>query len=291
MILSLTGFGSATQTFNQKLIRIDIKAINSRQADIRFRMPIRYAALEMPFRKSILQHVRRGKIDVTINTDSGEGDDDYTLNLPLFKSYYQQISAELENINAPKEELAQGILRIYNVVKPNTQEISEEEQEAIHSCLINALDELKSYRATEGKSIFDDLNKCSTNITELLTRIETHEGERTKRIRDRIKKNMGELLNDVDFDRNRIEQEMIYYLEKLDISEEKVRLLQHCQYFQKTLQSKEQEKGKSLNFISQEIGREINTLGSKANDYQIQHLVIQMKEDLEKIKEQLPNVV
>ena len=291
MILSLTGFGTASKTFNQKVIKIDIKAINSKQVDIRFRMPIRYSALEMPLRKLIIKQAKRGKFDITIVTDSGEGDDDYKLNLPLFKSYYSQLRDQLEELDAPKEELSQGILRIYNVIKPNTQEVDDDEIECVEVCLKEALDSLKDYRMAEGASIFADLTQSSENIKSLLSGIGEYEEGRVPRIKERIQKNLKEMLNDVDFDRNRIEQEIIYYIEKLDISEEKVRLLQHCDYFKKTLHSDHEEKGKSLNFISQEIGREINTLGSKANDYQIQHIVIRMKEELEKIKEQLPNVV
>lgn len=287
----MTGFGAAKAYFNEKEISIEIKAINSKTGDIRFRMPHRYSALEITLRRLVQQHAHRGKIDVTISTLSGEADDEYEINLPLFKSYYQSLQQTLSDLDAQDGNLASGILKIYNVVRPNTSSIADDEMEAIVTCTNAALDKLKDFRKEEGSAMKSDFALRCTNINEKIDLLAEFEEARTTAQREKLHKNLTDNVTDVEYDKNRFEQEIIYYLEKFDLTEEKVRLRQHCEFFMETLTNSDEVKGKSLAFISQEMGREINTLGSKANHHQIQRIVVAMKDELEKIKEQLANVV
>ena len=291
MILSMTGYGESTVHHENKRIKVEIKAINSKMGDIRFKMPARYNSLEVKFRRILQDHAHRGKFDVSITTQSDASDDEYAINLPLFKSYYKSLNEVLNELDAKESNLAAGILKIYNVVKPNSESITETEENQITSCLMEALQNLKSFRLEEGQALFSDFEFRCKSINDQIDLIAPLEEKRTQNLKSRLLKNLELVDSESDIDRNRFEQEIVYYLEKLDLTEEKVRLKQHCQFFIKTLTSDQAVKGKSLAFISQEMGREINTMGSKANDHQIQHIVVHMKEELEKIKEQLANVV
>jgi uncharacterized protein (TIGR00255 family) len=287
----MTGYGSASTFFDEKEIRVEIKTINSKLGDMRFRMPQRYGALEVKMRRNILESAYRGKFEVNIISQSESSDDDYEINLPLFRSYYKSISDTLSELNATESNLASGILKIYNVVKANDAAVSSEEEKAIMLCLQEALTTLELFRLDEGRMMELDFRLRCKNILQKIDDLEPFEKQRSIDIRARLMKSFEDLGKNMDIDKNRFEQELVYYFDKLDITEEKVRLIQHCQYFLSQLDHDDAAKGKSLAFISQEMGREINTLGSKANDHQIQHIVVQMKEELEKIKEQLANVV
>ena len=291
MILSMTGFGEATVHHQNKEIRFEVKAINSKMGDIRFKMPHRYSSLEIKFRRMIQELAFRGKFDVTVSTQSEAADDEYQINLPLFKSYYKSLNQTLSELDAQESNLAAGILKIYNVVKPNNSAISNQEEEILTKGLAKALDVLKKFRLNEGSALQADFDLRCKSISSNIDLIEPLEEARTKNLKERLFKNVELVGKEVDVDKNRFEQEVVYYLEKFDLTEEKVRLRQHCEFFTKTLKNSEFVKGKSLAFISQEMGREINTIGSKANDHRIQHIVVHMKEELEKIKEQLANVV
>ncbi len=291
MVLSMTGYGAATSFFGSKEIRLEIKAINSKMGDMRFRIPYRYGALEVKLRRIILDSAHRGKFEVNITTLSDANDDEYEINLPLFRNYYMSLRETLKDLNASEDDLASAILKINNVVKRNDNVISEEEEQVVLECLHKALKTLEDFRRSEGKTLEDDFNLRSQNILDNISHFEPLEAKRSEHMRARLIKSFQGIGKEIELDKNRFEQELVYYFEKLDITEEKVRLKQHCEYFLKTLASPDPVKGKSLAFISQEMGREINTLGSKANDHQIQHVVVRMKEELEKIKEQLANVV
>mgnify|MGYP003870126523 CR=1 FL=1 len=291
MILSMTGFGAASTFYENKEIKIEVKSINSKAGDIRFRMPHRYSALEIRLRRIVQEMAHRGKIEVNITTQSDAADDEYEINIPLFKSYYQSLNNVLTDIDAQDANLAAGILKIYNVVRPNNQSIPDTEESALINCMREALDALKVYRLDEGQAMEADFKSNANNISSKIDEIEPHENQRIIDQRNRLKKSFADIGNDIDLDKNRFEQELTYYLEKFDLNEEKVRLKQHCDYFIQTLAKPDEVKGKSLAFISQEMGREINTIGSKANNHHIQHIVVSMKEELEKIKEQLANVI
>ena len=291
MLLSMTGFGRANLTFDKKEILCEVKAINSKIVDIRMKTPQRFSGMEHKIRKTISSSVQRGKVDLLIHVDSGEEGDDFEINSSLFKYYYTGIKDILNELGAQDDQMVNGILRIQNVIKSNMAEISDEEQSEVNQCLEAALSNLQKSRQTEGSSIAKDMSQRIAKISALLEQTQPFEAERMTKLRERLEKKLTDLKSDPDVDKNRFEQELIYYMEKLDISEEKQRLAQHCTYFNEVMTNAVTAKGKTLNFISQEIGREINTLGSKANNHEIQHIVVKMKDELEKIKEQLANVV
>ncbi len=291
MILSMTGYGEASTFFEDKEIKVEVKTINSKAGDIRFRIPHRYSALEIKLRRIVQETAHRGKIEVTISTQSDKMDDEYEINLPLFNAYYKSLSSALNKMNVVDGSLAAGILKIYNVVRPNNSTVSLEETQVVISCLHAALDALKTFRSEEGQALLADFKLRSSLIASKIDEISPFETQRLEELKTRLIKNFESIGREVDIHKNRFEQELTYYLEKFDLTEEKVRLKQHCDFFLQTLQNKDEVKGKSLAFISQEMGREINTIGSKANNHRIQHIVVGMKEELEKIKEQLANVV
>ena len=290
-MLSMTGFGSANGQFEGREFRIDIKAINSKMGDMRFRLPIRYSPLELRMRRFILDRAHRGKFDVTLSAKSLSGDDDYKIDLPLFQTYYEDLQQLLAQIGVTDSSLASGILKIQNVVRANEAEISAQEEQVIFDCLTEALNQIFAFRLAEGTMMAEEFEKGCRQIESKIGLLEPLEGQRFERMREKLKKSFEEINHEIEIDKNRFEQELVYYIEKLDVTEEKVRLQQHCAYFLQTLKEEKPVKGKTLAFITQEMGREINTIGSKANDHRIQHIVVEMKEELEKIKEQLANVV
>ena len=289
MLLSMTGFGKAIVQYGFKTFHIEIKAVNGRHLDLRFKLPNTYKNRELELRSLILSHAVRGKIDFSLLVDSEEGDEEYALNEQLFKMYYRQLDklkAELQS----EADLFGAILRLPNVVKLNDTEVEEEEWQSVKEAAMEALESLKKYRLNEGDALYKDLRLRALNILTLLDEVEPYEEERLNTVKQRIDGNLKDFIQE-QIDQNRFEQEVIYYLEKFDITEEKVRLRQHCTFFMDILDTNEEVKGKKLNFINQEMGREINTLGAKANHSMIQRIVVQMKDQLEKIKEQIANVV
>jgi len=254
-------------------------------------MPQNYREKEHELRSVISKKTERGKIDVTINVESLGGDDAYSLNKPLFKKYHKELIELQKELMLPVGDLTQTILRIQNVIIAGSNNLEKEEWATVLEILDEALEAFYKFRLQEGNVMGDDCKLRVNNITEALVKIDPFEEERIRVIKERMLKNMDEYVGKDNINANRFEQEILYYLEKLDITEEKVRLEQHCKYFLEVMETKAGQKGRKLNFISQEIGREINTLGSKASSSSIQHLVVQMKDELEKIKELVANAV
>ena len=292
MLLSMTGYGRATSTFSDKSITIEVRALNSKMTDIRFKMPFNYKEKEIELRRILTEQAERGKIDVSINIRSLSGEDDFALNHELFKKYYKELKGLTAELNMPADDLLSAILRLPNIVGTDEEGVQDDEWEVSHKTLLEALEDFKKFRLTEGGAMERDLHDRIANILQLLQEIVPHEKERIVKLRQRLRQNLDEFLGKENIDENRFEQEVLFYLEKIDVTEEKVRLEQHCRYFVDTLKDKKNtSKGRTLNFITQEIGREINTLGSKAYSSDIQHLVVQMKDELEKIKELVANLV
>ena len=291
MIRSMTGFGRAEISAPDKKVNLEIKCLNSKNADINVKMPFIYREKELEIRQIINDTLERGKIDVTIYFELREGVSPTSINQEVVKSYYSQlknISDELklsDNVN-----FLDVILRLPDTLRVEKTTLAITEWEDVKSALYKALSDVEHFRKQEGRSLQADLMMRIDNISAALEEVSAFEDLRIEKIRNKLTGQMQEIENSIKTDKNRLEQEMIYYLEKLDISEEKSRLKNHLVYFIKTLQT-EESSGKKLGFISQEIGREINTLGSKASDFDIQKLVVGMKDELEKIKEQLLNIL
>lgn len=291
MVLSMTGFGQASATFGEKKIQVEIKSLNGKTVDVRMRVPSYFKDRELTLRKLILDNALRGKLEVNITTESEFGADEQSINKKLFLSYSQELIDLYKELNVPTGDIGQTVMRIPNVMSPATSEMSEEEWLTIKSTALEAVKSLNAFRAEEGESAHADLQKSSDNILLHLQGVSPYEKRRISRVKERIAKSMDEFFKSEKMDKNRFEQELLYYLEKLDINEEKVRLSQHCKFFNELLSNDNVLKGKKLSFIAQEMGREINTLGAKAQDSDIQQLVVAMKDELEQIKEQVANIV
>jgi uncharacterized protein (TIGR00255 family) len=292
MLLSMTGYGRATRTFGEKTVTVEVRALNSKMTDIRFKMPFNYKEKEIELRRILTEQAERGKIDMSINIRSLAGEDEYALNHDLFKSYYREIKGLTAELEMPQVDILNAILRLPNIVGSDEAGVSEEEWEATQGAINDALVDFKKFRSTEGGAMGKDLRERTASILQLMNDVLPYEKERIVKLRLRMKQNLEEFLAKENVDKNRYEQEVLFYLEKIDITEEKVRLEQHCRYFVETMDDKKNSsKGRTLNFITQEIGREVNTLGSKAYSSEIQHLVVQMKDELEKIKELIANLV
>lgn len=291
MIISMTGYGEASRKLENKVFRIDIRSLNGKTSDIRLRTNIALRDKELELRKLIMAEGKRGKFDVSLQVEiTGEVEDD-VLNLPMMESYIKKLRSFADEHNIKEGDLIQSIIRLPNIVQATDETLADQEWIIIEEMVREALDKLKAFRKQEGDSLQKDLLERVSNIRALLSSVSQHEDARIKTIRDRMLKNLELYSNKDSIDENRYEQEVIYYLEKLDINEEKVRLDQHCQYFHDVATNDQYEKGKKMAFISQEIGREINTLGAKAQHSDIQQIVVQMKDELEKIKEQTLNTL
>lgn len=291
MLLSMTGYGRATGHFGEKTILAEVRALNSKMTDLKLRFPGDYKEKELELRKLVTDHAERGKIDVVIDVQSADGAASVSLNEALFRGYHRELTRLTTELHISQTEMLQAILRIPNVVAAAVGEVDEEEWAVVNDTVTRALEHFKAFRRQEGKVLEADLRLRVANILLLLTEVTPFEHDRLVRARERMRNNMEENFGKENLDTNRFEQEILYYLEKMDITEEKVRLEQHCKYFIEQVDNKQQSAGRTLNFISQEIGREINTLGAKAYDADLQRLVVQMKDELEKIKEQLANVL
>ncbi|MEL6388637.1 MAG: YicC/YloC family endoribonuclease [Bacteroidota bacterium] len=291
MILSMTGFGRAKGDHHGKSFTIEIKTLNGKQSDLRLKVPPYLRTKEITLRKQILDGAIRGKMDCTITIDATDGDTDYTLNTKLLERYFLQLREFGDLHDLQHQDFLQTIIRIPNIVQPTDQDITDAEWQYLQRLVKEALEQLQGFRAAEGQTMHKDLTQRVKTIDEALTTVEAHEAERNQLMKDRLHRIVGEHLSPENVDENRLEQEIIYYLEKLDIHEEKVRLRQHCDYFMEVVESNDRAHGKKLNFIAQEMGREINTLGSKAQYSVIQQIVVDMKVELDQIKEQLANVL
>lgn len=291
MLLSMTGYGRASGSFGEKTIMVEVRTLNSKVTDIKLRVPADYKEREIELRKIIMDHAERGKIDLIIDVQNADGGANVSLNEALFRGYHRELSRLAGELGLRQEDMLSALLRIPNVVASSAAEMDEEEWSALVEVVNQALDKLKKFRRQEGEVLEADLRHRVQNILELLKEVAPFEAERFTRMRERLRNNMEEALGRDNYDQNRFEQEVLYYLEKMDMSEEKVRLEQHCKYFLEQIDQKKALVGRTLNFVSQEIGREINTLGAKAYDPDIQRVVVKMKDELEKVKEQLANVL
>lgn len=287
----MTGYGRAVGTHNDKVISVEVRALNAKVTDVKLRFLGDYKEKELELRRVILEHAERGKLDVLIEVQSADGAAAVSLNEALFRGYCREVKRLAEELQLPMSDILPALLRIPNIINSSSAEIDDEEFEAILSVVRRALDNLREYRRQEGKALGTDLRMRVEHILSLLGELLPYEQERFVRMRERLRANLEENFGKENLDANRFEQEILYYLEKMDLTEEKVRLEQHCRYFIEQLEDPNRSAGRSLNFISQEMGREINTLGAKAYDANIQRIVVQMKDELEKIKEQLANVL
>jgi uncharacterized protein (TIGR00255 family) len=288
MVLSMTGFGKSSGTFNNKKLSIEIRTLNSKTLDLNFRLPNIYRELEATFRNIIASQLERGKIDFILTLE-GTGDaQNYVINKDLAERYYHDLKALNTIINGKTEDYLSLILRMPDIFINDKQEISADEKEWIMALTADACAKVNDFRKQEGVALFNEFTSRIEDIQHLLDQVPQYEQQRMDNIRERLKRGLEEFAG-TKYDENRLEQELIFYIEKLDISEEKMRLGNHLNYFLDTL--KVEASGKKLGFISQEIGREINTLGSKCNHVAMQKLVVEMKDNLEKIKEQILNTL
>ncbi|MCL1868560.1 MAG: YicC family protein [Paludibacter sp.] len=290
MIQSMTGFGKAGGEFSNKKITIEIKSLNGKQADITAKISGIYKEKELEIRNEVAQRLERGKIEITLSVESSERDYPNLLNKGLVKAYITQIQELANEMQISLPNVLETILRLPDALKTDNVELVPQDWAAIRQILNNALDILQEFRQQEGKMLDKFFRLKISNIAALLEQIPQYEQQRIEKVRERIITELTTLCKSVDFDKNRFEHEMIFYIEKLDISEEKSRLSNHLKYFTETLDEKISQ-GKKLGFILQEIGREINTLGSKANHSEMQKIVVMMKDELEQIKEQILNVL
>lgn len=292
MIKSMTGFGKATVDYGTKKVIVEVKSLNSKQLDINLRTPSLYKEKDIEIRNMIKNVLERGKVDMYIYFDNAEDEKDVAVNQSVVKQYYNQmleVSSSL-GIEIDKGELLQTVMRFPDTMQVKMDELDEEAWNALKSAIEKALADVDQFRIQEGKVLIADILKRIDMIKSLSAEVPQFEKQRVVTIKQRLQDKMKEWCEIKNIDENRLEQEIIYYLEKLDITEEKVRLANHCKYFIETV-GEEEAPGRKLGFIAQEIGREINTMGSKANDHDIQKLVVRMKDELEKIKEQSLNVL
>jgi uncharacterized protein (TIGR00255 family) len=285
MIQSMTGYGKAEFQFENKNYILELRSLNSKGLELNARLPIHVREIEIRLKKSIGEFLKRGKIDMNLNIENISGSNAKTINVAAVNQYIEQLKS-IED--GDRLELLKIALKLPDTLKTEIEDFDEAEIELIETLLKKAIDALIGFRSDEGKILETEFNKRLVNLEGLLKEVEIIDPERSVKIKEKLKSTLDTLQAEVD--QNRFEQELIYYLEKYDITEEKVRLKNHIDYFKKTLGS-DTSNGKKLGFIAQEIGREINTIGSKANHAGLQKLVIQMKDELEKIKEQLLNVL
>jgi uncharacterized protein (TIGR00255 family) len=291
MIRSMTGYGKAECLLADKKLTIEIKSLNSKQLDTNTRLPALYREKDLDIRQLIASSLQRGKVECSIYYELSDEAVSGSINEPVVKSYYQQLYKISGELGLPAGlELLSAVMRMPDTIRSEKPDLDEREWTQVQEALGQALEQVNEFRTQEGGSLDRDLRLRIEAISQKLRTVEDYESERITLIRERIRTHLEESTVMDSLDENRLEQELIYYIEKLDISEEKVRLANHCSYFLETLEDLEPA-GKKLGFISQEMGREINTLGSKANHKEIQKLVVEMKDELERIKEQIYNVL
>ncbi|TCO03637.1 YicC/YloC family endoribonuclease [Natronoflexus pectinivorans] len=291
MIKSMTGFGKAVCDLPTKKVHVEIKSLNGKQLDLNLRIPVLYRDKEHEIRNLIAGRLQRGKVDLTMVVESLMPDNLPQINKTVFQDYYNQLSSISEELNiGGSSDFIRTIMMLPDVLKTGQASLDEKEWADIKDTIEAAIECIDGYRSQEGHALQEDITIRLDSIEDSMNQVLPFETQRLERIKSRIRENLTEVVDSNKIDENRFEQELIYYIEKLDITEEKVRLKNHLDYFKETM-GEEQPVGKKLAFISQEIGREINTLGSKANDADLQRLVIKMKDELEKIKEQTLNVL
>ena len=285
----MTGFGKSFSENEGKKISVEVRSLNSKQLDLGIRMPSIFKEKENDIRTLAQRLLERGKIDVFVLFESNLEQKSISINKELAKNYYKELMSLASELNVADHNYIEIVSKMPEVWKHEKHELNEEDWLTLYNTVEKALIDLNIFRADEGKVLANELSNRINKIALNLSAIQKMDGLRVQHIRDRIKNNINEVIGNDKVDNNRFEQELIYYIEKIDITEEKVRLKTHCDYFIKTME--EDSSGRKLGFITQEIGREINTIGSKANDAEIQKLVVEMKDELEKVKEQLLNVL
>jgi uncharacterized protein (TIGR00255 family) len=289
----MTGFGRAEMQLGSKKFTAEIRSLNSKQLDLSIRIPSIYRGIEMDIRSIIAQQLVRGKVDFQLSFEETAESATTPINRDIFEGYLQQIKeiARQLEIDITNESLVQTILRLPDVLRVNGKDVAgEDELNSVKKLCSNAVESLVNFRKQEGSVLYNDIKNRVLLILDLLQKVEPYEKQRIEDVKKRLREALNTLEDDVKINSDRFEQEVIYYLEKLDITEEKVRLKNHCKYFLETVGTDEQV-GRKLGFIAQEMGREINTLGSKANHSEIQRIVVLMKDELEKIKEQSLNIL
>ena len=290
MIKSMTGFGKSEVSLPTKKITVEVRSLNSKQLDLAVKLPGIYRTYEFDIRSKAAAAIVRGKADISVSVETTATQTSATVNKDIFREYMRQVNDALaySGIDADYDAIVPAVLRMPEVVSSHTESISQEEHAALMQAVDEALAHFNSFREQEGATLIADLLGRVDKIEDYKLQVEPYEKGRAETIKNRIRENLAQLQAEVD--NNRLEQEMIFYIEKLDITEEKVRLTNHCKYFREVAQS-EEAVGRKLGFIAQEMGREINTLGSKANEANMQILVVKMKDELEKIKEQVLNIL
>jgi uncharacterized protein (TIGR00255 family) len=291
MLYSMTGFGRAEGTVNSRQVVVEMKALNGKQFDISTKLPPVLRSYELDIRNLLSSMLLRGTIDLTIAVKQEGAPKPMVVNTDLALFYYQGIKQIAEQTGLPQENIISTIMRMPEVVAADQDVLPEEEWEGVKKVIEQAARQLMEHRRKEGEALLRDIGQRIANIEQLHDKILPLEGERIERVRARLKQWLDDSTAKENVDANRFEQEMIYYIERMDFSEEKIRLTQHCNYFNDTIKENDSAIGRKLNFILQEIGREINTLGSKANHAEIQQMVINMKDELEKAKEQILNIL
>jgi uncharacterized protein (TIGR00255 family) len=290
MYKSMTGYGKAICELASKTITIEVKSLNSKSLDLNIRIPSVFKDKELHIRNLVAQYLDRGKVDLSIYAENKPGSNQSRLNLPAIENYYHQFKEIHFFQSLSDEAILTNIMRLPDSIDTGRDELAEEEWPLLEIEIIRAIKQVDEFRRHEGVQLRNDVLNRLEKIFEHIPKVEEFEPDRIQRIKTRMQEQLNDILTNNSIDSNRFEQELIYYLEKLDITEEKVRLKAHCEFF-RDVSSQPEPSGKKLGFIVQEMGREINTLGSKANHQQIQRIVVEMKDELEKIKEQLLNIL
>lgn len=290
MIKSMTGYGRSEGVVGNKKFTIEVRSLNSKQLDLNLRMPSIYKEKEMDLRKFLSKQLTRGKIDVSIFYESQGTEKKVSINKSLMESYFEDFKEVGEKFGQENIDYLSLMIRIPEILKTEREDLDEEEWKAVFDMIQSAVERLNKYRAEEGEDVQTEFSQRINKILELRDSLEGPLKSRMDGVKSRINNNLNEFIDRSKIDQNRFEQELIYYLERLDVSEEQQRLLSNCEHFIEVLNSKESS-GKKLGFVCQEIGREVNTLGSKANNSDIQQIVVEMKNELEKIKEQVLNIL
>jgi len=287
----MTGFGRAVKNFESKKITFEVKSLNCKQADILLKFPTSYKEKEIDMRNILINSIIRGKVDALLTIEDAAGKGKTEINTALLESYYRQLKEATEQIGIPEPNNWLSVLMaIPDVLGGETAQVDDNEWIMVVQTIDEALLELKKFRVREGGTLEKLFREKIANIDKFLAQIPQYEEERLEKIKNRMSENFAQIESKVALDKNRFEQELIFYIEKLDISEEKLRLKTHLDYFLQTIDNEENQ-GKKLGFIAQEIGREINTIGSKSNHSEMQKLVVMMKDELEQVKEQILNVL
>jgi uncharacterized protein (TIGR00255 family) len=290
MLKSMTGYGSAKGTVGTQAVTVEIRSLNSKFLELNVRLPLQFRDKELEIRADVGKLLERGKADLNVSIDNNELAKRSTVNKEIFLAYYEDLKSLATETGMSDDNMLDAILKLPAVLNSEKSEMDETQWKQLKGLIQSAVEQFNLFRSNEGNVLEQDVTQRLNAIENSIPQLENFEQARIESIRTRLHKSVNELKDQLNIDTNRFEQELIYYIEKLDISEEKVRLKSHCDYFIQTMNSKEAN-GKKLGFITQEIGREINTIGSKANDANMQRIVVEMKDELEKLKEQLANVL